>query len=1102
MPGTMFFDNRANIVKDDLVGQIGAGDRVSVAASIFSLYAYQELREQLRGVKDFRFLFSSQAFTKERASKEKREFYIPRLNREQGLCGTEFEIKLRNELTQKAIAAECAEWIRKKATFKSFGREGGMGSTFLAIDPASPAEPVSYLPFAGFTTSELGTERSASDYSAITRLDAASSRSFLDMFDRAWSDEQLQDVTEAVVDGITALYQENAPELVYYAALYRIFNEFLDDVSEDVLPNEGVGFRESAIWGKLYDFQRDAALAIINKLETYNGCILADSVGLGKTFTALAVIKYYECRNRNVLVLCPKKLKDNWITFRANVVNNPIAGDRLRYDLAYHTDLLRTRGETVSGIPLDRINWGSYDLVVIDESHNFRNGGDSAVDGKMNRYQVLMEKVIKQGVNTKVLMLSATPVNNRFRDLRNQLALAYSGDPSRWEGKLRLGTDIETVFRKAQAAYSSWTKLPADQRTTTRLTDILDLDFFEVLDRVTVARSRKHIQRYYDMCAIGTFPTRNKPISRRPKLSLSEGAVNYSDIYELLDSLTLAVYVPSDFVHTSRKGKYGTLDHGNLTLAGRENGLRNLMSANLLKRLESSVHSFRCTLLRIAGAMEEALRVVGEFELTRAGDALRECLGTEAFDLDSDDEDLVGFEVGGSSKVLLEDMDWMSWSREVSADLERVRLLISMVEDIDPARDAKLQKLYEDIRAKMECPINPGNRKVLVFTAFSDTAEYLYEQVSAFARRDLGLNVGLVTGTSLKSTCKRVPSDMNAILTCFSPDSKERSLVEPNLAECDIDILIATDCISEGQNLQDCDYVINYDIHWNPVRIVQRFGRVDRIGSKNERIQLVNYWPDVELDEYINLKSRVENRMRAAVMASTGDDDYVNEAEQGDLAYRKRQLKQMRDEVIDLEDVSGGVSITDLGLNEFRMDLVGYYKENPGISRVPAGIHAVVEGERPGVVFVLRNMNENANAQGKNHLHPFYVVYVGEGGEVLQGHLEPKLVLDSLRMLCKGKADPDAVLCRKFNKVTKDGRDMHEAAALLKDAVASIVEAKEEADIDSFFGDGTTTFLESDIAGLDDFELICFLVVSAADANGESAGGVSVDSLTQGAVTC
>ena len=1069
-----FFDNRARIVKDELMGSIDAGDRVSIAASVFSMYAYQELKQQLEGVEELRFIFTSQAFTQQRPPREKREFYIPRLNREQGLCGTDFEIRLRNELTQKAVATECADWIRRKARFRSFEGEGRMNG-FLDVDKAG--DNVAYMPFDGFTTRKLGCDNSEAAPEMTMRLETSQSRALLQQFDAAWDSGDLHDVTDAVVDSVTAMYQENAPELVYYMALYRIFSEFLDDVSEDVLPNEGTGFKQSAIWGKLYDFQKDAALAIINKLETYNGCILADSVGLGKTFTALAVIKYYESRNRNVLVLCPKKLKDNWITYNSNLVNNPIAGDRLRYDVLFHTDLSRTRGTSETGLPLDRINWGAYDLVVIDESHNFRNGGDSASDDKMNRYQLLMEKVIKQGVKTKVLMLSATPVNNRFRDLRNQLALAYWGDPLAWSDRLRLSTDVETVFRNAQTSYTRWSKLPPDQRTTDALADMLDFDFFEVLDQVTVARSRKHIQRYYDMSALGPFPRRLPPISKRPRLSNLENAINYHEIYDELDSLSLAVYMPSSYLQPSRVAKYVDAGGGgNLTLGGRETGVRRLMNTNLLKRLESSVHSFRLTLGRVLETMEASLKAIDDYRSGRADRAFVEDGSLpRGFDFDPDDEG--GFEVGGKTKILIEDMDHLSWERDILRDVEVVSMLISMVADIDPAHDCKLVELCEQIRDKARSPMNPGNRKVLVFTAFADTADYLYEHVSAFAKRELGLECGKVTGGGCACTLKGVPLQMPDVLACFSPVSKERDLVAPALSGCDVDIVIATDCISEGQNLQDCDFMINYDIHWNPVRIVQRFGRVDRIGSKNECIQLVNYWPDVELDEYINLKARVEERMRMTVMTSTGDDDYINEGENGDLEYRRRQLEQMQDEVVDLEDVNGGVSITDLGLNEFRMDLVGYYNQNPDIDRLPSGIDAVVEGDEPGIIFVLRNVNAGVNPEGKNHLHPFYVVQVASDGTVLRSHLEPKAVLDTMRLLCRGKDEPDAGLCRAFNRETKNGKDMRWAAGLLKDAVRSIVDSKDESDVDSFFGSGTTGFLENDIEGLDDFELICFLVV-------------------------
>ncbi len=1071
---TDFFDNRTRILKDELVNTVQVGDRVCVAAAVFSMYAYQELKEQLEGLDEFRFIYTSQAFTQQRPAREKREFYIPRLSREQGLCGTDFEIRLRNELTQKAVASECADWIRRKAAFKSCEGEGALSSKLVV---SKAGDDVAYVPFDEFTTRKLGCDPSAARADTTIRCDTVQSRALLSDFDAAWNSPELHDVTDAVIDGITAMYQENAPELIYYMALYRIFSEFLDDVSEDVLPNEGTGFRESAIWGKLYDFQRDAALSIINKLETYNGCILADSVGLGKTFTALAVIKYYESRNRNVLVLCPKKLKDNWITYNSNLVNNPIAADRLRYDVLFHTDLSRTRGTSETGIPLDRINWGGYDLVVIDESHNFRNGGESATEDKMNRYQLLMEKVIKQGVKTKVLMLSATPVNNRFRDLRNQLALAYWVDPEEWSRKLSLQNDIETVFRNAQTVYARWSKLPAEQRTTRALTDMLDYDFFEVLDQVTVARSRKHIQRYYDMSAIGPFPRRLAPDSRRPKLSTLPDAINYHEIYEELDSLVLAVYMPSAYVQPSRLAKYVDMGGGgNLTLGGRETGARHLMTTNLLKRLESSVHSFRLTLGRVLGAMDAALGTIDRYRRgLAAGASVEDGALPGGLDLDPDDEGAL--EVGGATKIMLEDMDWMRWERDIEADVDVIKILIAMVEDVDPAHDAKLIELCEQIRSKAQNPINPGNRKVLVFTAFSDTADYLYEHVADFAKRELGLECAKVTGNGCACTIDSVPSQMQEVLACFSPVSKERDVVAPRLVGKDVDIVIATDCISEGQNLQDCDYLVNYDIHWNPVRIVQRFGRVDRIGSKNACIQLVNYWPDVELDEYIKLKARVEERMRITVMTSTGDDDYINAGETGDLEYRRAQLEQMRDEVVDLEDVNGGVSITDLGLNEFRMDLVGYYRDNPAIDRLPSGINAVVEGDEPGVIFVLRNVNSKVDRDGSNHLHPFYVLRVAADGSITHSHLEPKAVLDDMRLLCRGKGEPDMELCRAYNRETKNGRDMRREAKLLRDAVASIVDVKAESDVDSFFGAGTTGFLEDEIEGLDDFELVCFLVV-------------------------
>ncbi|HIU24087.1 MAG TPA: DEAD/DEAH box helicase family protein [Candidatus Coprovicinus avistercoris] len=1082
---TAFIDNRAHILKDELIKVIRSGNRISIASSVFSVYAYDELREQLESLDEFRFIYTEPTFSKEQVKKERREFYIPRLNREQGLYGTEFEIKLRNELTQKVIASEFAQWVKQKAHFKS--PQGNTAEVAPALTVDSGEDVVTYMPINKFTVSELGVGNHPT-LTGITRLDNSSSKSFLTLFDQAWESDQLEDVTQTVIENIEQMYRENPPEFIYYMALYRIFHEFLDDISADNLPKEGTGFRNTSIWNMLYDFQKDAALSIINKLQTYNGCILADSVGLGKTFTALAVIKYYELCNRYVLVLCPKKLSDNWMVYRNRQANNPFSDKPFRYDVLYHTDLSRKRGRTVTGIDLETFEWGSYDLVVIDESHNFRNGADTAraaneeTGGTENRYQRLLNRIIKGGVDTKVLMLSATPVNNRFRDLRNQLALAYQGDPVGWSEKLGLSSNIEDIFRNAQGVFNSWSKLPSEERTTQELTDELDFDFFRVLDQVTVARSRKHIQRYYDVSAIGPFPRRNKPISVYPKLSTIPDSTTYSEIANSLDLLKLAVYIPSHYLLPSARAKYED-KNGNLTTSGRETGVRKLMAANLLKRLESSIASFRLTLERVLSVMTACLNTIEAFKTESqrggSGPARVDVSGYgEGFDLDAEDTDFMDFSVGGKSQFDLRDMDWKSWEKDVRDDAQTIEGLLAMVRGIDAEHDDKLLRLEHLIAEKVAHPLNPNNKKIIVFTAFADTANYLYEHISEYVMRDLELGVAEVTGMGGgKTTVQGVRGDLSEILTCFSPISKDRDKVYPRLRDKNIDILIATDCISEGQNLQDCDYLVNYDIHWNPVRIVQRFGRVDRIGSRNKVIQLVNFWPDEDLDNYINLKARVENRMHAVVMSSTGDDDYINEDEKGDLEYRKRQLEQMRDEVVDLEDVSGGVSITDLGLNDFRMDLVSYFQENPDIDKAPTGIDAVVEGDEPGVIFVLRNVNQQLDAKTRNQIHPFYLVYVSDEGEVVHGYLDPKETLDAMRRLCRGKDEPDTALCRAYNKATKNGRDMRAASQLLRSAIESIVDEKAEEDLASFFTAGTTSFLENDVAGLDDFELICFLVV-------------------------
>ena len=1083
-------NNISERVVDDLKQRLSKDTRVSIAAASFSIYAFEALKEELEKIEELRFIFTSPTFIKEKTKKEKREFFIPKLNRERNLYGTDFEIRLRNQLSQKAIAKECADWIRRKVQFRSNASQDPMGGFLHTHNETQHV----YLPFNEFTTSQLGCERGADIYNIVNVLPSPTANAYLDIFNEQWNnDEKFEDVTKRVLEYIDTVYQENAPEYIYFIALYNIFNEFLEDISEDVLPNERTGFKTSVIWNKLYNFQRDAALAIINKLEKYNGCILADSVGLGKTFTALAVIKYYENRNKSVLVLCPKKLNDNWQTFRANYKNNPVAADRLRYDILFHSDLSRDRGLS-NGLDLEHVNWGNYDLIVIDESHNFRNGGNIDEEGddgfdfsednnrkKENRYQRLMSRVIRQGVKTKVLMLSATPVNNRFGDLKNQLQLAYEGRVENINEALDLDRNIDDIFKAAQTAYNRWAKLDPDKRTTEGLLSSLNFDFFQMLDAVTIARSRSHIIKYYDTKDIGEFPKRLTPLSRRPHLTDLNDAINFKDIADQLNALNLSIYTPSLYLFDCARSGYSIdYDGEGLSIEGREKGLRKLMATNLLKRLESSVNSFRLTLTRIQAYIKETIQTIDAYEQSHGSNTLMAAeammpYGAEDFE---DGEDLTF--ATKKSKISLADMDYVSWRRDLAADLERFDLLLLMLKDITPKHDCKLQMLIEDLKQKFAHPINGENKKVLIFTAFADTANYLYEQLAPRIKEACGLDTALITGsTEGKCTIPKFPMSFNNVLTYFSPLSKDRAALFPN-AEGEIDVLIATDCISEGQNLQDCDYLINYDIHWNPVRIIQRFGRIDRIGSRNKQIQLVNYWPDIELDDYIQLKGRVESRMKATILTAAGTGNPLSVGEEADLEYRLGQLKKLQNEVVDIEDMDTGINIMDLGLNEFRLDLLQYIKVHPDIEHAPFGLNAVVgssELAKPGVMFVLKNRNNAVNIDRKNQLHPFYMVYLADDGEVVCDHLHPKQLLDTMRALCKNQNDYDRTLCAMINRETKDGRCMNKYNTLLQTAIDSIVSIKEETDIESLFSVGETTALKGEIKGLDDFELITFLII-------------------------
>ena len=1077
------FNNKTDKVGDDLKQSIANDSKIDIAAGIFSIYGYESLKNELKKIDKLRFIFTDPTFIEtDKNKREHKQFRINAYSRQKAISGSQFEINLKNELKGKSVAKECKGWIEQKVEFRT-----NIGNKYIQphLTLLNGNNRFVYMGINEFSSAGLGYEKDNSVLNQIIKTDdLPTTNQYSQIFNEIWNDKSiLQDVTDEVAGYIADLYKENSPEFIYYFTLYNIFDEFLEDISEDELANEKTGFKKSVIWNKLYDFQRDAALGIINKLERHNGCILADSVGLGKTYAALAVIKYYQERNRTTLVLSPKKLGDNWQTFLNNYDDNPFIKDRLNYDVLFHTDLLRERGES-NGIDLSRINWSNYDLVVIDESHNFRNN-DPRKD-RLTRYQKLLNDVMKAGVKTKVLMLSATPVNNRFTDLKNQLALAFEGQTSTIDEKMDIGKSIDVVLKNAQTVFNEWMKLPIEDRTSQNLLNRLNnnFDFFKLLDSVTIARSRKHIERYYNMDQIGKFPNRLRPVTHRANITDIKDFIEISQIYNELSRLNLSIYSPFDYILESRKDFYSDIydtnisEHVSFKQSQREKSLQTLMRVNFLKRLESSVDSFRITLSKFIAGIEKTLKRIKEFEKNGVT-SYTEVEQIDDLNYESESDEWLNdeFSIGEKVKINLEDINTSGWKIDLEADRNIAKELLQEMQRVTPEHDSKLTDLKMFISNKLKNPINGGNKKILIFSAFADTVNYLYENLAIYNKQTHNLDTAKITGSDQNKNTLEIDNRFNNLLINFSPRSKERR--DKDAPE--LDILIATDCISEGQNLQDCDTLINYDIHWNPVRIIQRFGRIDRIGSINKDIQLINFWPQLSLDDYINLKVRVETKMYMVDATATGEDNVLTN-QSSDLQFRKQQLERLQEEIVDIEEMGAGVSITDLGLNDFRMDLVNYINEKGNLEKVSNGIHTVCRKDTDkeideGVIFVLKNINQGVNIDNTNQLHPFYLVYIKENGEILSNHLDVKNTLDILRIISKGEKDPIREVYEAFNNETNDGKNMEKYSELLNKAIESILHVKDESDVESLFTAGGTTALMNTIKGLEDFELITFVVI-------------------------
>ena len=1104
-------DNRPSrgTVASFLKDKIHPGANLSFVSAYFTIYAYEALKEQLNQTKHLRFLFGEPSFI---------QGIDPERRQQKSFRIEDDVLKLTNKLEQKRIARECAEWISAKVDIRTVIREGFLHGKMYHIANQGVEEAI--LGSSNFTVHGLGLAANGNNIELNLEVDSNRDRRDLKTwFDELWNDKTLvRDVKAEVLSYLEQLYRDQSPEFLYYKTLFHVFEKFLEDTSDIEHSLGQTTLFESQVWNALFDFQKDGVKGAINKILTHNGCILADSVGLGKTFEALAVMKFFETRNERVLVLCPKKLRENWAIYQAHTGNilNPFPHDRFGFTLLHHTDLSRESGNS-DGVDLSNFNWGAYDLVVIDESHNFRNNTKGRRDEtgqlvRMSRYERLMQDIICSGVKTKVLLLSATPVNNTLTDLRNQISIIAGGDVVHDEKantafRNTVGiTDLKEALRQAQTHFAAWARQKPEARTVSALLERLGSDFFKLLDALTISRSRRHIERYYkdSLKELGGFPTRTKPDSIYPELDTKNLFMNYDRLNDEISRYRLSLFNPSQFLKPEYRPEYER-KVGNFTQTQREDFLIGMMKVGFLKRLESSVHSFALTLERTLDKIKDLEDRIARFKAYQRENPEIDLASIAPDDID--DEDMRdALEVGKKLTFRMAHLRLDDWSKALHEDCKQLHSIYIQAKDVDHNRDAKLARLKRIIREKVNRPPRRKdgklNRKLLVFTAFADTATYLYDSLIDWVRRDLRIHAALVTGSGRNKTTLG-STEFNQILMNFSPESKQRSKMKSMPQEEEIDFLIATDCISEGQNLQDCDTVVNYDIHWNPVRIIQRFGRIDRLKSPNPEVHLTNFWPTEDLNKYLDLKHRVEARMALVDITTTADDNLlqnapVEELISDELRFRDRQLKRLQNEILDMDELNeDGISLTEFTLDDFRQDLLNYLESNRRLLEdAPLGLYAVVPPDpahpviAPGVIFCLRQLSvtrsidakDASSAERINPLQPHFLVYVRDDGNVRFTFAQPKQILEIYRLLAAGRSTPYKALCRLFDQETDNGSKMDKYSDLLTRALDSIVHTfkrRTAATLQS--GRGGVIVPQSQQASEDsEFELITWLVIKSS----------------------
>jgi len=842
------------------------------------------------------------------------------------------------------------------------------------------------------------------------------------------------DFKQYLIEAIAKIFIEYSPRDIYFKILFELFGNQILEIENDPEFNRQIGRLENtAIFRSLYKFQEKGVLSLIRMLQKYDGAILADAVGLGKTWSALAVMKFFQMQGREVILLCPKKLENNWRRYKEDQASK-FEVDKLKFFMRFHTDMNNSRLESYNDRADKFFRDDKPKLIVIDESHNLRNH-------KANRYKFLVEQILQKNQDVKVLLISATPINNSLNDVRNQFKLMVQGNVHGYETKLGV-RNIDHSFKQAQTIFNDWRK-DKNPKIGDFIKKLSGNDFFRLTDSLLVARTRKMVEsQETDL----TFPVKNKPVN----LFVTPHQLgNFETFEELFDHFPpmLSGYQPAFYLDDESGVKKDVLRDDKL----RDRFLVKMIYILMVKRLESSWFSFYSTVEKIKDHHQNALDKIKSYQTNKAKAVLLE---NDVIDLDNDQNDddfteaVEEYTLGKKRPINIADIDAAGsldkFKEDLKKDLDALDNLYVNLQKFDAkinkevkkphqikSCDDKLKELIAQIIKKCNSGANNHNQKVVIFTVYRDTAEYLFKQLQA-----RGFDkIAIASGTGSYSDDSDHKQSMEAILERFAPytklfrekewtfESEKEGLeafaewqewIKENHPKTHqklskpIDILIATDALSEGQNLQDADMVINYDIHWNPVRIIQRMGRIDRLGSPNEQIFGINFWPSENINSYLNLQGRIEQRMAAMKLAGSEVDHQFSDSfakmahdEDFDRKMNDRMIEQMSITWDDIEVSDQGLGFDSLSLERYRQDLLAEFnRDKDKYRQMPKGVYTgfvgdMATGARDGIVALL-GYPAKPSKKLDHQYQVFDLIYIDKSGKLVLNN--QKEVLDFLNV--------------------------------------------------------------------------------------------------------